>query len=402
MGQIRRTRYVFFTIDNGPCIDIHRLLRGEAAISRVNQIYAVSLLLGDEYPITLDELKILFAVPAEEWIPSADAVEKYGLPDEALERFVRQGLLLTDESDQMSTERRRKDELLSSGQWNIYAALYHFMTRWRDVNVHAHLPVDPAEWKRQNVNMGEVYAKFIEKHGRPPGAFHTIANPLATVELPLAKRDDGIFATLSKRKTVRTFNRDVSLTQEQLSLILYYVFGCHGLYNVFEDIVAIKKTSPSGGGLHPTEVYPLILNVEGVQPGAYHYNIKDHSLDLMIRLERSEAEEWADEFTAGQSYPRSVQALFVMTSRFYRNFWKYRKHQKAYSVLLMDAAHLSQTFYLVCTDLGLGPFVTGAINSINIDKRLGLDSFEEGAIVVCGCGKPAEIDPIGPDFRPYP
>jgi SagB-type dehydrogenase family enzyme len=121
----------------------------------------------------------------------------------------------------------------------------------------------------------------------------------------------------------------------------------------------------------------------------------------MVRLERSEAEEWADEFTAGQSYPRSVQALFVMTSRFYRNFWKYRNHQETYGVLLMDAAHLSQTFYLVCTDLGLGPFVTGAINSVNIDKRLGLDGFEEGAIIVCGCGKPAEIDLIDSDFRPY-
>jgi uncharacterized protein (DUF488 family) len=102
--------------------------------------------------------------------------------DEVIERFVGEGLLVSDDSNQMATELRRKDELLSSGQWNMYAALYHFMTRWRDVDVHANLPVDPVEWKQHNVNMEEVYRKFIEKHGRLPGAFHTTANSLGTVE----------------------------------------------------------------------------------------------------------------------------------------------------------------------------------------------------------------------------
>jgi SagB-type dehydrogenase family enzyme len=91
-----------------------------------------------------------------------------------------------------------------------------------------------------------------------------------------------------------------------------------------------------------------------------------------------------------------------MTSRFYRNYWKYRRHEKAYSVLLMDAAHLSQTFYLICTDLGLGAFVTAAINNNNIEKRLGLDGYSEGAVLICGCGKSAgkNLD-LEPEYNPY-
>jgi SagB-type dehydrogenase family enzyme len=170
---------------------------------------------------------------------------------------------------------------------------------------------------------------------------------------------------------------------------------------VFEDIIALKKTSPSGGSLHPTEVYLLVINVVGLGPGIYHYNVENHGLELMIKLDQNESRELANEFTAGQSYPRQAQALFIMTSRFYRNFWKYRKHQKAYSVLLMDAAHLSQTFYLVCAELGLGAFITAAINSINIESKLGLDGFIEGAIAICGCGAPAEQDLIDPQFRAY-
>ena len=80
--------------------------------------------------------------------------------------------------------------------------------------------------------------------------------------------------------------------------------------------------------------------------------------------------------------------LFVLTARFHRSFWKYRKHAKAYGVVLMDAGHLSQTLYLICTELGLGAFVSAAINDRNIEEHLGLDGVEEGAIAVLGCGVP--------------
>lgn len=143
------------------------------------------------------------------------------------------------------------------------------------------------------------------------------------------------------------------------------------------------------------------MNVTGLEPGLYHYNVKDHALDQVVELTRARASELADEFTAGQSYCRDAQALFIMTSRFYRSFWKYRKHPKAYAVLLMDAGHLSQTFYLVCAELGLGAFVTAAINSVNIEQVLGLDGFLEGAIAILGCGKPAAENLTDPRFQPF-
>jgi nitroreductase len=68
----------------------------------------------------------------------------------------------------------------------------------------------------------------------------------------------------------------------------------------------------------------------------------------------------------------------------------------------MDAGHLSQTLQLVCTDLGLGAFVTAAINAANVDERLGIDGFEEGAIAACGFGVAAAPDPLlEPDFAPF-
>jgi SagB-type dehydrogenase family enzyme len=81
---------------------------------------------------------------------------------------------------------------------------------------------------------------------------------------------------------------------------------------------------------------------------------------------------------------------FVLTARFYRNHWKYRRHQKAYAGILMDAAHLSQTLYLVAEELQLGAFITLAINARDIERRLDLDGVSEGVIAITGCGPRAQ------------
>jgi hypothetical protein len=70
----------------------------------------------------------------------------------------------------------------------------------------------------------------------------------------------------------------------------------------------------------------------------------------------------------------------------------------------MDAAHLSQTLYLVATELELGAFVTIVINSGDIEERLGLDGIEQGVVSVCGCGprlgRPSLLEPEFTAARP--
>ena len=89
-----------------------------------------------------------------------------------------------------------------------------------------------------------------------------------------------------------------------------------------------------------------------------------------------------------------------MTPRFARSFWKYRNHAKAYRALILDVGHLSQTLYLAATELGLGAFVTSAINEVEIEQAFGLDPLEEGPLAVCGFGWRAsekttvEFDPL--------
>ena len=95
----------------------------------------------------------------------------------------------------------------------------------------------------------------------------------------------------------------------------------------------------------------------------------------------------------------------VLVPRFARTYWKYRRHPKAYRVIVLEAGHISQNLYLAAAELGLGAFVTAAINEADIEAAFGLDPLEESPLAVCGFGLRAaqrgevEFDPLGAVWR---
>lgn len=395
MTLVRRTRYLVFSSQDEPVPDIAALLRGEARSSSVRVTYAISILRGGEYPIGHDELEFLLTVPTDRCVPS-DAMD-----GARVERLAHLGLLVTDDPHEVLAELARRDRELEAGQWNLYGALMHFLTRWRDVDLGSALE-DAGDVDELPPAVYEAIDEFVAEHGPAPAAFHALEGAHATTDLPVVERRGGLYDALTSRKTTRRFDQDGAMTRDELATVLFYVFGCHGYAGMAGDGLMLKRTSPSAGGLHSVEAYPLVTAVKGLTPGLYHYNARDHSLELVADLDASVARDAAAEFVCGQRYFASAHVLFAMTARFYRTFWKYRRHQKAYGALMMDAAHLSQTLYLVAAELGLGAFVTAAINGANIEERLGIDGWTEGALAVCGCGRPARgRSPFEPDFVRY-
>jgi putative peptide maturation dehydrogenase len=268
--------------------------------------------------------------------------------------------------DERFAELRHRDEQLSDLGWLPAAAVYHFSTRFRGSRVS---DVD--------------YERLVDRHGPPPPAFHTLDRPGR--ELPKPSRQGSLYQVLAARKTTRRFDESRPVSLEQLAIVLFEVFGWRDRELLHDEVEVLKKSSPSSGALHPIEAYPLIRRVEGLAHGLYHYSVRDHALEPI-----SESDGDLVTFTAGQDYFGSAAVAFLLTARFRRSFWKYREHPTAYATLLLDAAHLSQSLYLVCTELGLGAFFTNAINDGDIDDALGLDGIEEGALAVCGCGFSSE------------
>lgn len=383
MEQARRSSYVFFSFEDRPIFDLDAFLHGKLVVKTSSQVVAYSLLTHSPHVLTRRELEIVAELSAERWVSVSSLGDEAG-QQELLNGLVTKGILISDSEAEEHARLRDRETRLAEQQWHPYAALYHFMTRGPDDQADTPLPLVDVE---ELALLAEENAiKFVERFGSPPDAFHRRPDANAVVELPVIKRNNALYQALDRRKTVRTFDSSRPMDVERLATLLYYVFGCHGYTRFSREVISLRKTSPSGGSLHPIEAYPLVFNVEGLETGLYHYDVERHALELLTELSRTKAEAMAVQMASGQAYVGTAHAIIVMTARFFRSFWKYRRNSRTYGVILKDAGHLSQTFYLVATDLGLASFYTGTINGPKIERVLGLDGFEEGAIGICGCG----------------
>jgi putative peptide maturation dehydrogenase len=387
--NVRRTEHAFFSLEDDYVVDPVALLRGiEPAPTPEAQIVAFAVVTGERCEITQDDWHILASIPIDGWVPG----DRYD--PSVIGGLLEKGLLLSDSNEPRLSELRERDEALTATAWHPYAVLYHFATQWTGMDI------------RDGINGDEDLAALtkaavrdlVTEHGYPPPELPHIRAP-ETVSLPGRIRMEPLYRTLMERRTTRVFDPERAMTVDELDGVLRYVFGCHGYASRVGGVVCIKRTSPSGGGLHPISAYPIITYVEGVAPGVYHYNAGDHSLALISDLAADEARELAAQFMCGQEYFASAHVSFVLVARFYRNHWKYRRHPRAYAGMLVDAGHLSQTLYLVAGELGLGAYVTMAINGRDIETHLGLDGVEAGALAVCGCGPRAKrSSPLEPEF----
>jgi putative peptide maturation dehydrogenase len=403
MPTLRRSAYFTIALLPTPVPDLEVLLRtGEICESTCKWV-AYSAIAGRPVFISNESVRVLSHIPSDRWIEWDAALDTSSAEFSTLEGLADVGLILVSPSDGIHREHLKNETALQATAWHPLAAIYHFCTKWQDVETGVRLPTDTVaaeeikEWKRA------VFDGFTQTHGDPPPHFYSRNDAVGRLRLPKpAVPQADLLTVLLNRRTRRAFDAGGAMSLELVSTLTRYTFGPQGIVGVHKNIFGLGKTSPSGGCLHPTEAYALVLNLEGCQCGLFHYNQKLHSLDCIRELERHAGQDIANLFTAGQQFPRNASVLFILTSRFYRNYWKYRVHPKAYQVLYMDIAHLSQTFYLLCEALGVGAFFTAAINAGNIEKELGLDPYHEGAMAILGCGVPAE-DHLGMEvaFSPF-
>jgi putative peptide maturation dehydrogenase len=335
-----------------------------------------SLLTGRQVRLAPGELERLLGFSDRKW--------RWVAGDDA---WASDGLLVSDEPSEPFVALRRRDEELTELGWWPDAAALHIGARWEGVRSRAPQPD------------GSIAPRAFR--GEPLPALPVRGG--ARTELPASERDSPLREVLAQRRTVRTFNADAPVTLDEVATLLRWVWGAHGTTRLAGNDVGLRRTSPSGGSFHPIEVYPLVRNIEGLAPGLYHYLAGEHALELVAEHDRDSARAFLDDATAGQWFFAESGVAFVMTARFGRSFRKYRRHEKIYRAIFLDAGHLSQTFYLLCTELGLGPWITAALDESVVERALGLDPVREGVLALCGCGRPPADrlpSPLEPSFLP--
>jgi putative peptide maturation dehydrogenase len=349
VAWLRRTRHLVF------------LPAGDAPSATVT---ARSLLTGEAEELTLSELAELIGFSSRTWTWRSDK-PAYELAS--------RGLLVSDEPAEPFMRLRRRDAELSALGWHPAAAAFHLETWWDGVHLSA-VPKRDGSPVQRGRRIGEPQSPFYVRGGE-------------RVRLSTAELEGELHRLLAARRTTRSFDHSRPITADELAVLLREVWGARGQVELALGDTALKKTSPSGGGLHALEVYPLIRRLDGIPSGVYHYRVADHQLERLASLGGTAVGELIEAATAGQWYLAEADVGFVLTARFARSYWKYRRHAKIFRALLVEAGHFSQTFYLVCTELGLGPYVTTAIDDGTIARALDLDPLLEAPLAFCGCGR---------------
>lgn len=131
------------------------------------------------------------------------------------------------------------------------------------------------------------------------------------------------------------------------------------------------RTAPSAGASYPLETYVVAGNVEGLEPGLYHYEQATHELtsrttgDLRAELSVN---------SLGQTCVRDAAALLVFAAVYERTTERYGDRGMMY--VHMDVGHAAQNVLLQATALGLGAVPVGAFKTRTVRAQLGLDESE--------------------------
>lgn len=365
---IRRCAVLFVEPREDLDIDWASLFAGEGALGATVRWIALAPHLGAEIEIGTDEMLALGGISLTLWRERA-ACEQQSSAD-VIARLLDHGLLVSDSPE--GAVLRERDEVLRSQHWRPLSAAAHMFSRWGDMRVDKGMQFPSFE-------------ELVESYGTPPGPVIERGAGGDALLLP-PPEGAGLDGTLFKRYTGRNFDPAAILPLATASRLLQRAFGSQGEREMAPDAFVLKKLSPSAGGLHPTEAYVLAQRVEGVAPGLYHYHPARHALDPLAAMDTTQTAELAMRMVADQDWFVAAPMMVVLAARVERNFWKYRNHAKAYRALLLDAGHLSQTFYLLATEAGMPAFVTAAVNEVDIERALGLDPLKDMVVAVCGCG----------------
>jgi SagB-type dehydrogenase family enzyme len=260
----------------------------------------------------------------------------------------------------------RDGALASWSAWNPAAGFFHFSTK--DVR-----------FRRDRAAIDRRLRRRFKT--TPPPAPVKKYRGVRAIALPPAPTSDAFPQILLARRTWREFSRR-PMTVEELGTVLGLTWRIQEWRTIPGRGRLPRKTSPSGGSLHPIELYVLARNVKGVRPGLYHYAADRHRLEL---LKAGATREQIVRYLPTQTFYGRAAAVMLMTAVFARTLWKY-EFPRAYRVILAEAGHLAQTFCLTATWLGLAPFCTMALADSKIEKDLGIDGITESVLYAAGVG----------------
>ena len=229
------------------------------------------------------------------------------------------------------------------------------------------------------------FSQTHQSRNLPPPPLQKPCPPNAVrISLPEGRESLARLARMSvaeaivRRESIRNYTPD-AMTLEELSAVLY---GVQGVRAVISPDSALR-TVPSAGARHSFETYVAANRIEGLSPGVYRYLPFDGELvqvSLDPRIGRKAAQA-----CLGQMFIATAAATLFWTTIPARMEWRY--DLAAHKVIALDAGHVVQNLYLVCTCLGAGACAVAAYHQDACDRLLEVDGTDEFTVYLAAIGK---------------
>lgn len=145
---------------------------------------------------------------------------------------------------------------------------------------------------------------------------------------------------------------------------------------------------PGAGASYELELYLAVDKCDGLDRGFYHYDADEHAL-VMVGDGSAEFEALLAGSQLAMDAPALPQILITIAARFGRMSWKYSA--LAYALILKDVGVLTQTFYLMATEMRLGGCAIGTTNIDVFAKITGIEFHIEGPVGQFALGRPSPV-----------
>jgi SagB-type dehydrogenase family enzyme len=212
---------------------------------------------------------------------------------------------------------------------------------------------------------------------RPAGHKEYPGAPRVALPAPEAAGGEGLWALLQARRSVRAYDGQ-PMSMAEVSQLLWATDGVTG-----QAGSTLVRTAPSAGALYPIETYVAIYAVDGIEPGLYHYQVREHALAQLAAGDQRLAVSAA---ALDQGMAADADVVLIWSAVFGRTTWKYK--QRRYRYVYLDAGHIAQNAALAAVALGLGSCQIAALYDDEANALLGLDGESESVIYMTAVGRP--------------
>lgn len=193
----------------------------------------------------------------------------------------------------------------------------------------------------------------------------------------VSSASDKLAILIRNRRSTRKFTKKI-ISMKNLSYLLY---SSSGLIHSSGNYDNTKRPYPSAGGRYPLEIYPIALKVEKLKQGLYHYNVRDNTLELLLKEDLS---PWIYKTFGRQDWLLQSSIFFIITGVLDRSRIKYR--DRGYRFTLIEAGHLAQNICIFATKLGLGSCPLGGYIDSEVDRLLDLQYISERTLYTIAIG----------------